>query len=202
MFVKFDIKVARCLCYNVVQNIDEKFNRMNRVHQRLRWQTTDRQTTYGIAMTEGVRNVVTTFYWFLNGECYVNGLSHAVREWTWQPTTHVVLLLHNNRTAWTSPSITDYTYQYAIIVSPCRRTQKASGASPPAVNKRIIVAHRFILHSGKHMSESSTDSEPIHEEDWSSNKGLLLVRTGQICDAYLVPTSVRRPSVLWSYLVN
>jgi len=123
---------------------------MNRVHQRLRWQTTDRQTTYGIAMTEGERNVVTTFYWFLNGECYVNGLSHAVREWTWQPTTHVVLLLHNNRTAWTSPSITDYTYQYAIIVSPCRRTQKASGASPPAVNKRIIVADRFILHTGKH----------------------------------------------------
>jgi len=49
MVVIFGIKVARCLCYNVVQNIDEKFNHMSRVYHRHR-RRTDRQTTDGIAI--------------------------------------------------------------------------------------------------------------------------------------------------------
>ena len=43
----------------MVKKIAEKFNRLSRVHQRHRRQTTDRQTTDGIATAISERNVVT-----------------------------------------------------------------------------------------------------------------------------------------------
>ena len=41
----FGIKKVESLGYRMVKKIAEKFNRLSRVHQRHRQQTTDRQTT-------------------------------------------------------------------------------------------------------------------------------------------------------------
>ena len=55
----FGTRKVESLGYRIVKKIAEKFNRLSRVHQRHRRQTTDRQTTDGIARAISERNVVT-----------------------------------------------------------------------------------------------------------------------------------------------
>ena len=53
----FGIRKVESLGYRVVKKIAEKFNRLSRVHQ-LHRQTTDRQTTDGIAIAYSKRNLI------------------------------------------------------------------------------------------------------------------------------------------------
>ena len=53
----FGIRKLESLGYRTVKKIAENFNRLSRAHQRYR-QTTDRQTTDGIAIAYSERNVV------------------------------------------------------------------------------------------------------------------------------------------------
>ena len=54
----FGTRKVESLGYRVVKKIAEKFNRLSRVHQRHKRQTTDRQTTDGIATAFSKRNVI------------------------------------------------------------------------------------------------------------------------------------------------
>ena len=54
----FGTRKVASLGYRMVKKIAEKFNRLSRVHQRYRQQTTDRQTTDGIATAISKRNVI------------------------------------------------------------------------------------------------------------------------------------------------